>query len=228
MATTQTAVDSPPVPALDLSDPRVAEAIAREVGRVLAAATAAAATPIAPAPAASTAPSAAAAPAEPRTRATGRATAAAADDVSEWDRPVAARRRVDAPSQSQQPAVDPGRVPAVPEAIEAWIAGKKYSRSTANGARQHLLSTRAKGWRKQHGVDTIEQVTGARCPLSDRRSVCVCGSRDLTASAADCASDDVHVAGHRSRNSFEENGRFLCSWPLDGVPGERCRIAQRC
>lgn len=154
-ATTPTPVAPAP---LDLSDPRVAEAITREVARVLAAAGAvlpvAVLAPLPEAPAGATS-----APAPPAATPAPREYEQGPED--DWDRPVVRRRAAAAPP----PAVEhpgAGQVPTVAQAVDAWITAKRYSPSTAKGARQHLLSKRAIGWRRKHSIDTIEDLTAAQ------------------------------------------------------------------
>ena len=48
--------------------------------------------------------------------------------------------------------------PTVEQAISAWIALRGFAPSTAAGARQHLESSRARGWRAERGIVTIDQL----------------------------------------------------------------------
>jgi integrase len=75
-----------------------------------------------------------------------------------WDRPVAKRRGFPV---SRLQAPKPGASPTVEDAISAWIATRGFAPSTAAAARQHLESTRARGWRAERGIVTIAQLTAA-------------------------------------------------------------------
>jgi integrase len=74
-----------------------------------------------------------------------------------WDLPITPKR-AHRPSQPNAPLVSITR-PTVQQAIDAWIALRGFAPSTAAAARQHLESSRARGWRADHGIVTIEQFT---------------------------------------------------------------------
>ena len=76
-------------------------------------------------------------------------------DLPAWDRPILAKHpRRSAPAGS---LMTPGRVPTVADAIAAWLVARGFATSTARAARQHLESGRARGWRAQHDIVTIDQ-----------------------------------------------------------------------
>jgi site-specific recombinase XerD len=74
-----------------------------------------------------------------------------------WDRPIASRK-VPAPDGHHRP-LSAGRTPTVETAIASWLTARAFAPSTARGARQHLESGRARGWRAQRGIATIDQFT---------------------------------------------------------------------
>ena len=75
-----------------------------------------------------------------------------------WDRPVGERRSF---GQEQRPALLASGSPSIEQAISAWIAYRGFAPSSAAAARQHLESTRARGWRAEREVLTIKQLTAA-------------------------------------------------------------------
>src|SRR5487761_498703 len=77
----------------------------------------------------------------------------------EWDRPIGPRP-VRPTSQPSAPLASAAK-PTVEQAITAWIALRGFAPSTAAAARQHLESTRARGWRAERGIVTIAQLTAA-------------------------------------------------------------------
>jgi site-specific recombinase XerD len=52
-------------------------------------------------------------------------------------------------------------MPTVADTIAAWLAARGFASSTAAAARQHLESSRARGWRAQQGITTIDQFSAA-------------------------------------------------------------------
>jgi hypothetical protein len=50
-------------------------------------------------------------------------------------------------------------VPTVEEAIAAWLSARGFAPSTAAATHQHLESGRARGWRAQQGIVTIDQLS---------------------------------------------------------------------
>ena len=81
------------------------------------------------------------------------------DTVPTWDRPIAPRRQpVDRTASPPAPTTGP---PTIDLAISAWLSARAFSPSTSRAARQHLESARARGWRAQHGIATIDQFTAA-------------------------------------------------------------------
>jgi integrase len=87
-------------------------------------------------------------------------TTAASSQPPTWDRPIVGRgaRPVD-PPESVRPLARPGRVPTVEEAIAAWLSARGFAPSTAAATHQHLESGRARGWRAQQGIVTIDQLS---------------------------------------------------------------------
>ncbi len=73
-----------------------------------------------------------------------------------WDRPI---RTKNVPAVSQHRPCSAGRIPTVEIAISAWIGARAFAPSTARAAHQHLESARARGWRAQRGIVTIDQFT---------------------------------------------------------------------
>ncbi len=74
-----------------------------------------------------------------------------------WDRPISPRRdHRTSPSSTSMAA---GTKPTVEQAISAWIALRGFAPSTATAARQHLESSRARGWRAEREIVTIDQFT---------------------------------------------------------------------
>ena len=77
-----------------------------------------------------------------------------------WDRPIVARgSRPTRPPEPVGPLARPGRVPTVEEAIAAWLSARGFAPSTAAATQQHLESGRARGWRAQQGIATIDHLS---------------------------------------------------------------------
>ena len=75
-----------------------------------------------------------------------------------WDRPIERRsHRARVATLRRQSAT----TPTVEKAIDAWLTARAFSPSTAKAARQHLESGRARGWRAQRGIVTINELTDA-------------------------------------------------------------------
>ena len=77
-----------------------------------------------------------------------------------WDRPIVPRGS--RPARSPEPArplAQPIRLPTVEEAITAWLSARGLAPSTAAATHQHLESGRARGWRAQPGIVTIDQLS---------------------------------------------------------------------
>lgn len=77
--------------------------------------------------------------------------------TADWDRPIRQPRSNNREAGSLVPAAPP----TVDEAIEAWLRWRGYARSTERRIREHLKSTRARGWREHRGIETIQQFTAA-------------------------------------------------------------------
>jgi len=81
-------------------------------------------------------------------------TASGSNQPPAWDRPIVAKLpRAAGPARPLPPF---GRLPTVEETIAAWLSARGFAPSTAAGARQHLESGRALGWRAQQGIVTID------------------------------------------------------------------------
>jgi site-specific recombinase XerD len=77
-----------------------------------------------------------------------------------WDRPIVARgSRPTRPAAPAPPLAPHARLPTVEEAIAAWLSARGFAPSTAAATHQHLESGRARGWRAQHGIITIDQLS---------------------------------------------------------------------
>jgi integrase len=76
----------------------------------------------------------------------------------DWDLPIEPRRA------ARKSPMAPVRVsvPTVEDAITAWINAPSFAASTAIRIRDHLESRRARGWREQCGITTIEELTAER------------------------------------------------------------------
>ncbi len=74
-----------------------------------------------------------------------------------WDRPIRGQRA----RSRQRPATLPASVPTVEQAISAWIATRGFAPSTASRIRDHLEGSRARGWRAEREIGTIEQLSAA-------------------------------------------------------------------
>ncbi len=85
-----------------------------------------------------------------------RTTAVPADT---WDRPIR-RTRANSPRAVIAPTRPIGP-PTVDQAIDAWLAIRGFARSTVRATHQHLQSGRARGWRIERGITTIDQLTAA-------------------------------------------------------------------
>ena len=73
-----------------------------------------------------------------------------------WDRPIERRSRAPRPATCGRQSLGHS---TVEEAISAWLSARAFSPSTAKAARQHLESGRARGWRVQRGILTINELT---------------------------------------------------------------------
>jgi site-specific recombinase XerD len=77
-----------------------------------------------------------------------------------WDRPIVARgSRPTRPAAPAPPLAPHARLPTVEEAIAAWLSARGFAPSTAAATHQHLESGRARGWRAQQGIVTIDQLS---------------------------------------------------------------------
>lgn len=81
---------------------------------------------------------------------------AAPKATPEWDRPIVAWTDRTAERRRHPRAT---AMPTVEDAINAWLHMRSYSPTTVRGAREHLESARARGWREEHGIVTIDQLT---------------------------------------------------------------------
>lgn len=77
--------------------------------------------------------------------------------ATNWDRPIGAQRRS---GGVMRPAIVSGP-PTVEDAINAWIAARPFAHSTIRRIHENLESRRARGWRAERGIVTIEQFTAA-------------------------------------------------------------------
>ncbi len=75
-----------------------------------------------------------------------------------WDLPI---RRARANSPQAFISTRVAGPPTVEQAIDAWIAMRGFARSTARATHEHLESRRARGWRAEQGITTIDQLSAA-------------------------------------------------------------------